>query len=186
MDSPHFYIALFIHLASLILGFGAVLTVDTFGLLMILNKIPLSLLKKTANVTQRLIWAGWAGMVISGVNLIWLKGYVDSLTKIKLFFVLMIGINGVFLHLIKKALNGFESKKDVPNVWRFRAALSTAVSQTGWWGAILIGFVHRHIAHNIAWPKNPYAYMLAIAAVFGLAAMMGEKILKNQNVNIKN
>ncbi len=174
MDSPHFYIALFIHLVSLIVGFGAVLVVDTFGLLMILEKIPLSLLKKTARITQRLIWAGWVGMVISGINLILLKGYVDNLTRIKLFLVLMIGVNGIFLHLIKKALSGFENKKDVPNVWRFRIALSSAISQTGWWGAILIGFVHRHIAHNIAWPRNPYIFMLFFALLFGSAAVLGE------------
>lgn len=114
MDSTHFYIALFAHLVSLIVGFGSVLAIDTFGLLMLLRRQPLSQVKKVANATQVLIWAGWLGMAISGLNLIILKGCADNPTKIKLFFVIMIGLNGVFLHYIKKALDKIEEKKRHP------------------------------------------------------------------------
>lgn|SRR3989344_4471524 len=178
MDSTHFYIALFVHLASLIIGFGAVLVIDTFGLLMLLGKQPLEQVKKVAEVTQRLIWIGWGGMVVSGLNLIWLKGYVDNLTKIKLFFVLMVGLNGIFLHILKKALEKFQNKEDIPRIWMFRMFLASAISQTGWWGAILIGFVHRHIAHNIPWPNNPYVYMIAITGIFIFTFIIGESLLK--------
>jgi len=179
MDSAHFYIALFVHLVSLIIGFGSVLVIDTFGLLMLMGKQPLSQVKKVASVTQVLIWAGWLGMVISGLNLIILKGYVDNLTKIKLFFVLIVGLNGVFLHFIKKAIDKIEEKKDIPKIWMFRMGMATAISQTGWWGALLIGFVHRHIEHNIVWPQNPYVWIMVIIAVFGLGVIIGESTVKN-------
>ena len=139
MDSLHFYIALFFHLAFLITGFGAVLVIDTFGLLMLLGRQTLEQVKKVAEVTQKLIWLGWVGMVVSGANLIWLKGYVDNLTKIKIFFVVLIGLNGIFLHLIKKhAVDRFQNKSDIPKIWMFRMGLASAISQTGWWGALVM------------------------------------------------
>lgn len=182
MDSTHFYIALFIHLTSLIIGFGSVLVIDTFGLLTLLGQQTLEQVKKVAAVTQKLIWIGWTGMVISGLNLIYLKGYVDNLTKIKIFFVLMVGLNGIFLHFIKKAAEKFQTKNDIPKIWMFRMGLATAISQTGWWGALFIGFVHRHIAHNIPWPNSPYMWMLGIIGIFGLAAVVGEITLKKSEV----
>src|SRR3989338_9444425 len=163
MDSTHFYIALFVHLASLIIGFGAVLVIDTFGLLMLLGKQPLEQVKKVARVTQMLIWIGWGGMVVSGVNLIWLKGYVDNLTKIKLFFVLAVGLNGIFLHFISKSMQNISDDRQTPKLLKFRIGLATVISQLGWWGAMTIGFVHRHWRHQIDWPLNPWSYIFGIA-----------------------
>src|SRR5258706_6829310 len=102
MNSLVFYIFLFVHLACLILGFGAVMVTDFFGLLWALKKVPLSTVGEVAHHTEKLIWLGWSGLVVSGVGLIVSKGYVDNLTMIKLFFVFMIGANGIFLHAIKK------------------------------------------------------------------------------------
>lgn len=178
METTHFYIALFFHLIGLITGFGAVLVIDTFGLLMLLGKQNLSMVKKVARITQALIWIGWTTMVISGINLIWLKGYVDNLTKIKIFFVLMLGLNGIFLHLIKEHLQKIEDIKIVKPVYFFRIALTSAISQTGWWGALLIGFVHRHIQHNIIWPKDPYIYIYSISGFFFCSWVLGELYFK--------
>lgn len=180
MNSLHFYIALFFHLIFLILAFGSVMIIDIFGLLMLLKKQTLEQVKKVAKITQVLIWTGWLGMVVSGVNLIYLKGYVDNLTKIKIFFVLMVGANGIFLHYIKKALDKYKTEHDIPKLWMFRMFLATAISQTGWWGAFLIGFVHRHIEHNILWPENPYPIIILIAFVFGLIFVLGESLFKKK------
>jgi hypothetical protein len=181
METPHFYIALFAHLTFLILGFGAVLVIDTFGLLMLLKKQTLDQVKKTASVTQPLIWVGWTGMVVSGANLIYLKGYVDSLTAIKIFLVLMIGFNGLFLHNIKKALEHFKHDSDIPRLWRFRIFFASLISQLGWWGALVIGFVHRHIEHNIAWPASPYPYIFSLLGILALIAVAGELVFKPKN-----
>ena len=178
MQIQPFHIFLFIHLACLITGFGAVLVLDTFGLLWLLKKIPLSLVNKVAHVTQRLIWLGWFGMVASGLGLIIIKGYVDNLTVIKLFFVAMVGLNGVWLHFIKKSITNLGDNEPMPLLIKFRMFLATTISQTGWWGAILIGFVHRHIQHNIPWPANPWIYIFLIAGVFAVALAAGELALK--------
>lgn len=178
MNSLHFYIALFFHLAFLIMAFGSVMVIDTFGILMLLKKQTLEQVKKVAKITQVLIWAGWLGMVVSGINLIYLKGYVDNLTKIKIFFVLMVGVNGIFLHYIKKALDKYKTAHDIPKLWMFRMFLATTISQTGWWGAFFIGFVHRHIEHNILWPVNPFTWIFYIIFIFGLIFILGESLLK--------
>jgi len=168
------------HLASLIVGFGSVLVIDTFGLLWMLKKVQISFVMKVAETTQRLIWLGWGGMVFSGLFLITMKGYVDNLTKIKLFFVLLIGINGIFLHILKKAFEKLPENDPVPNLLKFRMTITTIISQTGWWGALFIGFVHRHIAHNIPWPQNPYTYMGVWVCFLVLVTIIGELIFRKK------
>lgn len=51
---------LFIHLISLIVGFGSVIVIDTFGFLWLLKKVKLTFVNRVANVTQPLIWIGWS------------------------------------------------------------------------------------------------------------------------------
>ncbi len=184
MDSLHFYIALFFHLTFLILGFGSVMVIDATGILMLRKKISLDRVKKTAAITQPLIWAGWLGMVVSGVNLIYLKGYIDNLTWVKLFLVALLGLNGIFLHLIKKGLSKASEYENLSKIFRFRIFLTTAISQTGWWGALFIGFIHRHIAHNISWPNSPFQIILPLISVFLVVWILGE-IWLNKKFSIK-
>ncbi|MEU1285664.1 hypothetical protein [Kitasatospora sp. NPDC005856] len=61
--------ALFVHLASLVLGFGAVLVADYYGLLWMTRRCAL---REALGATNRLhlpIWAGLGGLVVSGVML---------------------------------------------------------------------------------------------------------------------
>lgn len=180
MDTPLFFVFLFFHLVGLIVGFGSVLVMDTFGLLWIFKRTHMSFVHKVAAVTQRLIWVGWTTMVLSGLGLITLKGYVDNLTKIKIFFVLMVGLNGIFLHLIKKSTQHLGDHDRMTPLQQFRITLASVISQVGWWGALLIGFVHRHIEHNISWPENPWPFIVGIAAVFVLAGSIGEVVFKEK------
>lgn len=176
MDTLPFYIFLFVHLISLIVGFGSVLVIDFFGLLALMKRINLAFTMKVANQTQKLIWLGWSGLVLSGIGLITLKGYVDNLTVIKLFFVFMVGLNGVFLHTIKKAIErmgDISSMDEMPAKYRFRIALASAISQLGWWGALFIGFIHRHWQHRIEWPPSPVPYIVGIIAVIVIAIIVG-------------
>src|SRR3989338_592845 len=178
MDTPTFYIFLFIHLVSLIVGFGAVIVIDSMGLLWLFGRIKLQFLGKVAGITQALIWIGWSGLVLSGIGLILHKGYIDNLTIIKLFFVVLLGFNGIFLHYLKHALKEFEKTNKITNIFKFRMGLATSISQMGWWGAIFIGFIHRHWQHYIPWPSNPYIYIIGIIALIGIISLSGEIILK--------
>ena len=152
MDTLLFYVFLGVHIISLIIGMGAVLVIDTAGVLWLLKKTKLSSVMSMARLTQPLIWIGWSGLVISGSVLLTLKGSVDALTKLKLFLVLMVGLNGFFLHLIKKSMESIKGEH-VPAKLMFKIALASAISQIGWWGAIVIGFLHRHWRHHIDWPS---------------------------------
>lgn len=177
MDTPLFFVFLAIHIVSLIVGMGAVVVIDTFGLLWIFKRIQLSDVMKVAAVTQRLIWAGWIGLVLSGIGLITLKGYIDNLTLIKLFFVALVGVNGIFMHVLKKSLESIQSNR-LPARYAFRIALTSIISQIGWWSAIAIGFLHRHWKHVIDWPQNPYVYMASILVGIAAVALSGELMVR--------
>ncbi len=181
MDTLPFYIFLFVHLTSLIVGFGAVLVTDFFGFLWMRKKINISTVQELACQTEKLIWLGWCGLVASGIGLITIKGYVDNLTVIKLFFVAMIGLNGIYLRTIKKTSERL-GDGPMPGFLKFRIGLATAISQLGWWGALSIGFVHRHWKHTISWPENPWAYIGIISFVIIFAAVVGELALKSRSM----
>src|SRR3989338_10640549 len=135
-----FYIFLAVHLASLIVGMGAVVVIDVFGFLWLFKKIKTTFIIRVAHITQRLIWIGWAGLVLSGIGLIILKGYIDNLTMIKLYFVALVGANGIFLHTIKKSFEALPDLATVPAWLKFRICFATAISQIGWGRAIALGF----------------------------------------------
>ena len=178
MDTLPFYIFLFIHLTSLVVGFGSVLVIDFFGLRWMLKKSTLAFTMQVAEVTQKLIWLGWSGLVISGIGLIVIKGYIDELTWIKLFFVVMLGVNGYLMHLIKKNMERLGDAESVPRSVMFRMGFSTVLSQIGWWGAMTIGFLHRHWQHTISWPPQPFFVigLLALAMiVVGVIGYVGIK-----------
>lgn len=158
---------------SLVVGFGSVLVTDFFGILWTQKIIPMRLMSRIAHHVEKLIWLGWFGLVGSGIGLITLKGYVDNLTVIKLFFVVMIAANGLFLHSIKKISDQI-GERLLPGFLKFRIVLASAVSQIGWWGALTIGFLHRHWKHNISWPENPALYIVVITTSILFIAIVGE------------
>lgn len=186
MDTPIFYSLLFIHIISLITGFGAVIVIDFFGLMWMTKKVPLSQVNQTAHITQRLIWIGWTGLVLSGTGMIILKGYIDNLTAIKLFLVALLGLNGIFLHIIKKSLEGHNENLPLPAQALFRITLASTISQFGWWGAIIIGFLHRHIDHYINWPAHPSLWISGILLAISIAAIVGEIALRKKSTNAFN
>lgn len=173
MDTPLFYGFLFVHLISLIVGFGAVIVIDAVGLLWVRGHVAATRLFGVAEVTQQVIWLGWGGLVISGIGLLTLKGSVDSLMTIKLFLVAMIGANGLALHFIKKALHGMVRYESVPPVYKYRIIATSAVSQVGWWGALIIGFMHGHISNTFDWPTSPVPALVVIAGAWFAIVFIG-------------
>jgi hypothetical protein len=155
METTPFYILLFFHLSFLILGFGSVLVTDLFGLLWMRDHIRFKQIVHISGITGYFVWAGWAGMVLTGIPLAILKGDVDELMILKFFFVILIGLNGILLHVHQRRLKSFKTEDEVSSLFMFRLGFSLFVSQLAWWGAILIGFLHRHIWTTISWPPRP-------------------------------
>jgi hypothetical protein len=69
VDTPQWLrvVALFIHLISLVVGFGAVLAVDWYGLLSLSRRVTIGDVLLTAERMTPLIWIGLAGLTASGV-----------------------------------------------------------------------------------------------------------------------
>jgi hypothetical protein len=131
-------VALFAHLAFLVIGFGAVLTLDWFGALWLLGKRSLSEVLRMSAGAHLMIWLGLAGLTASGTLL---NPALHQLTWIKLGAVLAIALNGINAHQLQSALQA-----DLSGPSRrvlLRAALTGAISQAGWWTACLIGYLNR-------------------------------------------
>jgi len=129
--------ALFIHLASLVVGLGAVLAIDYYGLLWLLGQRTL---RQVVDFTAPLhvpVWGGLAALTMSGILL---EPSLDSgLTWLKLLLVLLIALNGVHATALHRSLE--ENGERSPSQRQLmRGAVSALVSQAGWWGSVLIGF----------------------------------------------
>src|SRR5690606_21836122 len=62
-------IALFVHLGSLVVGFGAVLSIDWYGVLWFRRKIKLTDVSGHAHRVTLLTWLGLIGLCLSGMFL---------------------------------------------------------------------------------------------------------------------
>ncbi|MBT2468810.1 hypothetical protein J7E97_13230 [Streptomyces sp. ISL-66] len=129
--------ALFAHLASLVVGFGAVLSADYYGLLWAMRRCALA---EVVSATSRLhipIWAGLGGLVVSGLML---HPDLDSpLTLVKLGLVGLLTLNGLQAGLLGHRLSTAPAITPRLLAW---AAATAVISQLCWWGAVTIGFLN--------------------------------------------
>jgi hypothetical protein len=136
-------VALFVHLASLIVGLGAVLMVDWYALLWATEwRSPRDL--RQIDVTLRVpIWAGLIGLLASGALL---QPDLDApLTIVKLAAVLLVSLNGVAITQWTAYLARFPRKMrfaSLPRKARFRFVAGAIVSQLAWWTAVIIGMLN--------------------------------------------
>ena len=180
VETTPFFIFLFVHLTGLVLGFGSVMVTDLYGLLWMRDRVWFPQLIRVSGVTEKFIWGGWGLMVAAGVPLLVLKGVVDELLIVKLVLVGLIGINGVPLYFLQKRLRGYSEGDEVPRVVMFRLTLCLFVSQVGWWGAMLIGFLHRHVQTVIRWPQSPWLVSGAVVGALLLLWVGGEAVLRRR------
>lgn len=174
------HVLLFIHLVSLVIGFGAVIVIDTFGLLWLLKKAKLSFVQQVANTTQPLIWIGWSLLVLTGIPLLIMKGGVSGLSMIKIFAVLMLGVNGIYLHIIKKSMDSINENSVMPALAKFRITLASFVSQVGWWTAIVIGFLNNKLKDSAPKVEDPFAIIILVSIVIVFIATAGELIFRKK------
>lgn len=131
--------ALFVHLSSLIAGFGAVLVIDYFGLLWLLGRRSLDDVLALAGCLHLPVWAGTAGLMFTGVFLH--PDLSSPLTRVKLIAVLVIALNGVCAAALHRRLAGL-GNGPVPARLLLRGAVAACASQVGWWTAVVIGFLN--------------------------------------------
>ncbi|MEU0547676.1 hypothetical protein [Micromonospora sp. NPDC005979] len=130
-------LALFCHLTCLVVGFGAVLTVDWFSLRWLLRREPLDAVLNAARAAHPLIWLGLVGLVVSGAALG--PDTSSALVWVKLVAVLVVGVNGLFLGRVRDRLVAVQ---DGPRWSALLPGVAAALtSQLGWWAATLIGFL---------------------------------------------
>ncbi|MET9853071.1 hypothetical protein ABZY57_09010 [Streptomyces sp. NPDC006450] len=129
--------ALFAHLASLVVGFGAVLSADYYGLLWAMGRCPLA---EVVSATSRLhvpIWAGLGGLVVSGMMLE--PDLNSSLTLAKLGLVVLLTLNGLQAGLLGHRLAAASEATPRLLLW---GGATAVISQLCWWGAVTIGFLN--------------------------------------------
>ncbi|GHF60058.1 hypothetical protein GCM10010218_47050 [Streptomyces mashuensis] len=137
-DASLHSVALFVHLAALVLGFGAVLVADYYGLLWLTGRMSLADAMGGANRLHLPIWAGLAGLVGSGV---FLHPNTSSLpTRVKLVMVLMLSLNGLQAGLLNRRAAGRRPGEEPGRGFLVWATGTALVSQICWWGAVIIGF----------------------------------------------
>ncbi|MGP4001589.1 hypothetical protein [Streptomyces sp. 8N706] len=132
--------ARFLHVVALIVGLGAVLAVDWFAVLWLLGRRRLADVLQTACGLQVPIWLGLAGLVVSGLFLH--PDLTSPLTLVKLGLVLAITLNGLYAHWLGQCLDRCRDDARVPRHLLVQSGVAATVSQLGWWGATLIGFLN--------------------------------------------
>ncbi|MEV6769989.1 hypothetical protein AB0N05_15320 [Nocardia sp. NPDC051030] len=130
---------LFVHLASLMLGFGGVLVADSFALRWLAGRATLGETLRVINRLHAPIWVGLAGLVSSGCVLE--PNLSSSMTRTKLTLVLILTLNGIQAWALGRRLH---RRGDAPLTARLLAwgAATGLVSQICWWGATAIGFIN--------------------------------------------
>lgn len=132
-------VALFVHLASLVLGFGAVLTLDWSGLMWLLRRHDLLTLVRIAQVVHTPIWLGLGGLTLSGMLLGPDTG--SPLTVLKLLAVLAVAVNGLGAAAVQRRLTALDGRTP-PLPLLLTSMLVATVSQAGWWTATVVGFLN--------------------------------------------
>ncbi|GAA5611421.1 hypothetical protein CP981_18765 [Streptomyces platensis] len=138
-DPPLQMAARFLHLVALVVGLGSVLAVDWFALLWMLGRRPLPDVLRTACTLQVPIWLGLSGLVVTGLFL--RPDLASPLTLLKLGLVLTITLNGLYAHRLAQRLAHCVTAS-VPRALRLQSGTAATVSQLGWWGATLIGYLN--------------------------------------------
>jgi hypothetical protein len=132
-------LALFAHLAALVLGFGAVLTVDWFGLMWLLGRHSLAAVIQVAHGAHAPIWLGLAGLTASGMVLS--PDTSSPLVVAKLIAVLAVAVNGLYARQVQQSMSAIPGPVP-PRPLLLRGALAVTISQAGWWTATVVGFLN--------------------------------------------
>lgn len=144
-------VALFIHLMSMAIGFGAVIMIDAFGLLWLFGRRTLAELVDLDTVAHTVIAVAVGGLLASGVAL--QPDLATPLARFKMLLVLGLMLNGLaaqrMLQRFRRNLPPATRGDSIP--WRAfqRGVAAAMISQATWWGAIAIGFLTNAGRHSV-------------------------------------
>lgn len=135
--------ALFVHLASLVVGLGAVLMIEWHALLWATGWSYVRELRQADRTMILPVWVGLTGLLASGALLEPDLG--QPTTLVKLVAVLVLSLNGVALTRWTSDLARLPPNARFHSLpWRARAwfVASAIVSQAAWWTAVVIGLLN--------------------------------------------
>lgn len=136
-------LALFAHLASLIVGLGAVLMIEWHALLWATGWSSVRELRQADKTLIIPIWAGLVGLLVTGALL--QPQLDDPLTLVKLGAVLLLSLNGVAITRWTADLGRMPPAtrfRALPRLVRVRFVASAVFSQVAWWTAVFIGMLN--------------------------------------------
>lgn len=135
------HVAVFAHVMSLVLGFGAVLAIDMCGLAAVFGRRSLVFAARVAATVDPMLWLGCLGLGLSGLFLEPKLG--DVLLWVKLLAVLLAVLNGVNARTVMNAMVTVPEQTrlaDLPRALMLRVLSAALVSQVAWWTALTIGY----------------------------------------------
>jgi hypothetical protein len=136
-------VAVALHIISLVVAFGAVLVIDWHGLLWLFGRRGLTESTRLAAAAGPLIWGGLFGLMVSGALLH--PNISSPLTLTKMGLVLLVAWNGAAMSTLRRRmaqLPSYVKPGDLPFRDWMMLMTATLISQVGWWGAIIIGFIN--------------------------------------------
>ena len=133
--TPLFFQALIF--ISCIIGYGAVISIDTAGLFWILKKRSMDFVYSMTGITQPLIWLGWSGIVVGILGTLSFSPLTPLVTY-QLILLGILGLNGLYLQVTKKKLNLTNPTQKLPI---FSIFLATLISQTCWITFLTLQFI---------------------------------------------
>ena len=133
---------LFIFIAGLIIGLGAVTVIDLHGFMGRKSEYWTEATTRTHKITKPLIWIGTTATLIGSIISYSLLGF-NTLTTIHFLIMAVLILNGIFLSfsvspfLIHREAVG-KSREILPKKWQVKITVSFIFSFVGWWSVVLI------------------------------------------------
>ncbi len=134
-------IGLFLFIAGLIIGLGAVTVIDFHGFLGRKSQYWTEATTRTHKVTKPLIWIGTILAIIGGI--IFYQNPEMKFAILHGIIAAVLVLNGIFLSfsvspfLIQREKEG-RSSELLPNIWQIKITASFIVSFIGWWSAVVL------------------------------------------------
>jgi hypothetical protein len=136
------FIGLFVLLAGLIIGLGAVTVIDIHGFLGRKSQYWTEATTRTHKVTKPMIWAGISLAIIGGI-IFFRNETFNGIPRYLLLISFVLILNGVFLsfyvspYLLKREKEG-KANELLPQSLQNKIMVSLIFSDLGWWGGLAL------------------------------------------------